>query len=138
VDDLGSSIAAACPKGVDIFFDNVGNAMIDTVLPLMRLHGRIVMSGQVADYNVPQGERVGITNTGEMIAKRLTMRGILVFDDIPHFAEAQAAMAQMIRDGQLIYREELYDGLEAMPEAFCGLFTGASFGRRLVRLGDIG
>ena len=47
-------------------------------------------------------------------------------------------MAQMIRDGQLIYREELYDGLEAMPEAFCGLFTGASFGRRLVRLGDIG
>lgn len=137
-DDLGAAIAAACPKGVDIFFDNVGNAMIDTVLPLMRVHGRIVMSGQVADYNVPQGQRAGITNTGEMIAKRVTMRGILVFDDIPQFAEAQAAMGQMIRDGHLIYREELYDGLDAMPEAFCGLFTGASFGRRLVRLGDIG
>jgi NADPH-dependent curcumin reductase CurA len=117
-------------------FDNVGNAMVDRVLPMMRLNGHIVVSGQVADYNVPHEQRAGITNTGEFIAKRLTMRGILVFDDIPHFTAAQAEMAAMIRDGKLIYREEMFDGLAAMPEAFCGLFTGASFGRRLVRLGE--
>ncbi len=136
VSDLDAVIAAACPKGVDVLFDNVGNAMIDRVLPMMRLNGNIVVSGQVADYNVPLGERAGITNTGEFIAKRLTMRGILVFDDIPQFASAQAEMSAMIRDGKLAYREEMFDGLAAMPEAFCGLFTGASFGRRLVRLGD--
>ncbi|MDM7957119.1 NADP-dependent oxidoreductase [Blastomonas sp.] len=136
VDDLDAAIAAACPKGVDILFDNVGNAMVDRVLPMMRLNGHIIVSGQVADYNVPLSERAGITNTGEFIAKRLTMRGILVFDDIPQFAAAQAEMGAMIADGTLVYREEMFEGLEAMPEAFCGLFTGASFGRRLVRLGD--
>lgn len=134
--DLDAALAAACPKGVDIVFDNVGNAMIDRMLPLMRLNGHIVMSGQVADYSVAPGERAGIVNTGEFIAKRLTMRGILVFDDIPNFAEAQAQIAAMIREGRLIYREERFEGLETMPQAFCGLFTGASFGRRLVHLGE--
>ncbi|WP_287889073.1 NADP-dependent oxidoreductase [Blastomonas sp.] len=135
-DDLAGAIAAAMPKGVDLLFDNVGNAMIDTVLPLMRLNGHIVVSGQVADYSVPHDQRVGITNTAEFIAKRLTMRGLVVFDDIPQFAAAQAEMGGMIRDGKLVYREELFDGLDQLPQAFCGLFTGANFGRRLVRLGD--
>ena len=135
-DDLSGVLAAACPKGVDLLFDNVGNAMIDRVLPLMRLGGHIVVSGQVADYNVPHDQRTGITNTAEFIAKRLTMRGMVVFDDLPQFAAAQAEMGGMIRDGRLIYREEFFDGLERLPEAFCGLFTGANFGRRLVRLGD--
>lgn len=135
-ESLSGAIAAAMPKGVDLLFDNVGNAMIDTVLPLMRFGGHIVVSGQVADYNVPHNQRVGITNTAEFIAKRLTMRGMVVFDDLPQFAAAQAEMGDMIRDGKLVYREEFFDGLEQLPDAFCGLFTGANFGRRLVRVGD--
>lgn len=134
---LAGAIAAACPKGVDLLFDNVGNAMIDTVLPLMRFNGHIVISGQVADYNVPHDQRTGITNTAEFIAKRLTMRGLVVFDDLPQFAGAQEQMGGMIREGKLVYREELFEGLEQLPQAFCGLFTGANFGRRLVQLGEL-
>ncbi|WP_373487591.1 zinc-binding dehydrogenase, partial [Blastomonas sp.] len=133
---LGAAIAGAMPKGVDLLFDNVGNAMIDRVLPLMRINGHIVVSGQVADYNTPHDQRPGITNTAEFIAKRLTMRGLVVFDDLPQFGAAQAEMGEMIRAGELVYREEFFDGLEQLPHAFCGLFTGANFGRRLVRLED--
>lgn len=134
--DLAAAIGAACPKGVDILFDNVGNVMIDTVLPLMRRNGRIVVSGQVADYNIPVDQRHGVRNTGEFIAKRLTMQGLVVFDDLPQFGAAQAEMGALIADGKLLYREEISEGLEALPGAFCGLFRGENFGRRLVRLGD--
>jgi NADPH-dependent curcumin reductase CurA len=132
--DLEGQIGAHMPEGVDILFDNVGNAMIDRLLPFMRKGGRIVVSGQVADYNLSAGERAGIKNTAYFIANRLRMEGLVVFDDIRGFAAVQSEMADMIAAGALIYREEFFDGLEALPPAFCGLFSGASFGRRIVRL----
>lgn len=129
--DFDAAFAAAAGPGYDVMLDNVGNAMIDRALPCMKLFGRIVLSGATADYvtNAPPG----LTNTRELIAKRLRMEGILVFDDLPGFAAAQAEMASLIQDG-LVYREMIFDGLDNLPEAFCGLFTGASFGRRLVRI----
>jgi len=132
--DLAASITAVCPGGVDVLFDNVGNAMIDTVIPLMRRNGRIIVSGQTADYSVPLEHRHGIKNTMEFIANRLMMQGILVFDDIPNFHAAQKEMSTLIREGKLIYEEEISLGVEALPEAFCGLFKGENFGRRLVRI----
>jgi NADPH-dependent curcumin reductase CurA len=135
--DLAGAIAVACPEGVDVLFDNVGNAMIDTVLPMMRLNGRIIVSGQTADYSVPLEERHGIKNTIEFIAKRLLMQGLVVFDDIPNFPEAQSAISELIRQGVLIYEEEIFEGLETLPLAFCGLFKGESFGRRLVKVGGV-
>ncbi|MBB6228758.1 hypothetical protein FHS79_002949 [Polymorphobacter multimanifer] len=126
-----AAFAEAAGPGFDVMLDNVGNAMIDRALPHMKVFGRIVLSGATADYladTVP-----GVVNMREMIAKRLRMEGILVFDDLPGFAEAQAGIAAMVADG-LVYREEIFDGLATLPDAFCGLFTGASFGRRLVRI----
>ncbi len=134
--DLSAAIVDAMPKGVDILFDNVGNAMIDRCLKLMRRNGRIVVSGQVADYNVPLAERDGVFNTGEFIGKRLLMQGLVVFDDMMQFPEAQQEMSGLIRDGKLVYKEEIFKGLEALPGAFCGLFKGKNFGRRLVKLKD--
>jgi len=134
--DLAASITAACPKGVDVLFDNVGNAMIDTVIPKMRRNGRIVVSGQTADYSVPLEHRHGIKNTMEFIANRLMMQGILAFDDIPNFHTAQKEMSTLVRDGKLIYEEEIFAGVDALPQAFCGLFKGENFGRRLVRIGE--
>ena len=135
--DLAGAISAACPMGVDVLFDNVGNAMIDTVIPMMRLNGRIIVSGQTADYSVPLEKRHGIRNTAEFIGNRLMMQGLVVFDDIPEFPEAQKEMSAYIRDGKLIFEEEFFEGLEALPKAFCGLFKSENFGRRLVKIRDV-
>jgi len=132
--DLTAAIAAACPKGVDVLFDNVGNESIDRVLPMMRMRGRIVVSGQVADYNLEPADRPGLKNTSVFITHRVRMEGLVVFDDIRQFPEAQAQLAAWIADGSLKIAIEETDGLDSLPEAFCGLFRGENFGRRLARL----
>jgi NADPH-dependent curcumin reductase len=126
------ALAKAFPEGIDVLFDNVGAAMIDRVLPLMRPGGRIVVSGQVADYNDP--DPPGLKGGRWFIASRLRMEGLVVFDDLKGFPTAQAEVAAMIAAGKLAYREERFQGLERAPEAFCGLFTGESFGRRIVEI----
>jgi len=133
-EDLAAAIAAVCPSGIDLLFDNVGNKMIDTVIPQMRLNGRIVVSGQTADYNTPIEKRHGIKNTTEFIGNRLSMQGMVVFDDIPNFTPAQKELSTLIQRQELIYREEIITGLDALPSAFCGLFIGDNFGRRLIKL----
>lgn len=132
--DFEAQFAAAAAGGFDVMFDNVGNAMIDRALPHMKLRGRIVVSGQVADYNTPNDAIPGLHNTREFIGRRLRMEGMVVFDDLPGFAAAQAELAGLIKAGSVQYREEIFDGLARLPEAFCGLFTGQSFGRRLIRV----
>lgn len=129
-----AEFAEVSAAGWDVLFDNVGNAMIDRALPVMKMRGRIVVSGQVADYNTPVEQVPGLKHTREFIAKRLRMEGLVVFDDLPGFAAAQAELAELIKNGTVKYREEVFEGLESLPEAFCGLFTGASFGRRVVRV----
>ncbi|MEO0983682.1 MAG: NADP-dependent oxidoreductase [Pseudomonadota bacterium] len=134
--DLSTDIAKAMPEGVDVLFDNVGNAMIDRILPMMRPGGRIVVSGQVADYNVDPRDRDGIKNTAPFITHRVRMEGLVVFDDARDFPKALGAMAEHIAKGELKVREERFEGVEAMPEAFCGLFRGENFGRRVVKVGE--
>ncbi|MGB3721931.1 MAG: NADP-dependent oxidoreductase, partial [Pacificimonas sp.] len=136
VSDLDAAIAEAMPKGVDLLFDNVGNAMIDRMLPMMRFGGRICVSGQVADYSVPPAERDGIRNTTPFITHQIIMQGLVVFNFARGFPEALTGMARMIHAGQLKLKEERFEGLEAMPTAFCGLFRGENFGRRVVRVGN--
>lgn len=135
--DLDKQLAAAFPEGVDILFDNVGNAMIDRVLPLMRPRGRIVVSGMVADYNRTAAETPGLHNTREFIGRRLRMEGLVVFDDLAQFPAAQAEVAALIRSRQLATREVIRDGIESLPGLFCELFAGggSDFGRRMVRVG---
>ncbi|NJC08262.1 NADP-dependent oxidoreductase [Polymorphobacter fuscus] len=132
--DFEATFADASAGGWDVMFDNVGNAMIDRALPHMKLRGRIVVSGQVADYNTPVDRVPGLKHTAQFIAKRLRMEGLVVFDDLPGFAGAQAELAGLIRSGAVVYREEVFEGLASLPAAFCGLFSGASFGRRVVRV----
>ncbi|MEM1035363.1 MAG: NADP-dependent oxidoreductase [Pseudomonadota bacterium] len=136
VPDLDAAIAKAMPKGVDLLFDNVGNEMINRVLPKMRLNGRICVSGQVADYNLSPEETPGIVNTKPFITHRVMMQGLVVFDFAKEFGVALNDMATLIGKGQLKLKEERFDGIEAMPEAFCGLFRGENFGRRVVKVGE--
>jgi hypothetical protein len=133
--DLEAAIDAAFPQGIDILFDNVGNAMIDAVLPRMKMRGRIVISGQVADYNTAADQVPGLRNTREFIARRLRMEGLVVFDDLPQFAGAQSEVAGLLKDGALKTREVVGEGLESLPGLFAGLFTGGDFGRRIAHVG---
>ncbi|MEL6324412.1 MAG: NADP-dependent oxidoreductase [Pseudomonadota bacterium] len=136
VSELDAAIADAMPDGVSLLFDNVGNAMVNRVLPLMRLGGRIVISGQVADYNLTPEDTPGIVNTRPFITHRVNMQGLVVFDDAKDFPEALQSMAAMIGDGRLKLKEERFEGIDKMPEAFCGLFKGENFGRRVVQVGE--
>lgn len=133
--DLTAAIAAEFPKGVDILFDNVGNAMVNRALPLMAMNGRICISGQVADYNLKPEETPGIVHTKPFITHRVNMQGLVVFDFARQFPEALGSMAKMIAGGSLKIQEDRFDGIAAMPEAFCGLFRGENTGRRVVRVG---
>ena len=136
VPDLDAAISEAMPKGIDLLFDNVGNTMVDRCLPKMRGHGRIVNSGQVADYSLAPEDRHGIKNTDVFITRRIKMQGLVVFDDARQFPEALTAMAGMIAKGELKLKEEVFEGIENMPAAFCGLFQGANFRRRLTKVGE--
>jgi NADPH-dependent curcumin reductase CurA len=132
--DIAAAVARECPGGVDVFFDNVGNSLVDPILPLMRAHGRIVICGQTADYNLAPEDRHGLKNTRAFIAARLKMQGLVVFDHAAGFPRAWADLTGWILDGRLRYREDAVDGIEALPDAFIGLFRGENFGRRIGRL----
>jgi NADPH-dependent curcumin reductase CurA len=132
--DIAAAVARECPGGVDVFFDNVGNALVDAVLPLMRLHGRLVISGQTADYNLTPDQRAGLKNTRAFITRRLKMQGLVVFDYAARFPQAWSELTGWILDGRLKYLEDVVEGLEALPGAFVGLFNGENFGRKLARL----
>lgn len=135
-EDLSAAIASEFPDGIDVLFDNVGNEMVNRVIPLMNLNGRICISGQVADYNVTPEKRFGIFNTAQFITHRINMQGLVVFDFAKHFGDALTGMSGLIADGSLKLKEERFEGIEAMPDAFCGLFRGENFGRRVVKVGE--
>ena len=134
IPDLDAAISEAMPKGVDVLFDNVGNAMVNRVLPKMRMNGRICISGQVADYNLTPEQTPGIVNTKGFITHRVMMQGLVVFDFAREFPTALNEMATLIAKGELKLKEERFEGLDKMPEAFCGLFRGENFGRRVVQV----
>lgn len=134
--DIAAAVARACPDGVDILFDNVGNTLVDPVLPLMRQHGRIVVCGQTADYNLAPEARHGLRNTSYFITARLKMQGLVVFDYAHEAPSARRELTDWVLEGRLRYREDVEIGIERAPAAFIGLFQGENFGRKLVRLAD--
>ncbi|MGB5947753.1 MAG: NADP-dependent oxidoreductase [Parvibaculum sp.] len=129
--NLTEAIREACPSGVDIYFDNVGAETLDAAILNMKEHGRIVVSGQVAEYN--RAEPVGIRNVTRFITHRLRMEGLVVFDYFKGFRDAQAEMAGWIHEGKLTYTEDVSEGLENSAAAFIGLFDGENLGRRLIK-----
>ena len=132
--DLSGAIAAACPAGVDVYFDNTAGPVSDAVLPHLAQRARVVICGtaSVAQWEPPPlGPRV----ERHLLVKRARMQGFLYFD---HVAEAEAAIARLagwVREGRLCYREEILDGLEQAPDAIAGLYRGENLGKRLIRAG---
>ena len=137
--DFAAKLAAASPKGIDVYFENVGGAVFDAVLPLLNTGARIPLCGLVSGYNatsLPDGpDRMGWL-MGQMLRKRLTMRGFIIFQDFAHlYPQFAKAMGDWLAAGKMHYVEEIIEGLEAAPQAFIGLLRGENFGKRVIHVG---
>jgi NADPH-dependent curcumin reductase CurA len=135
--NLAQAIAAACPNGVNVFFDNVGGKTLEAAVANMAMRGRIVISGQVSEYNKPAAERTGLRNVVAFIGQRLRMEGLVVFDYSKQFSSAIEEMSGWIRDGRLKFREEVTQGIESLPDLFIGLLSGRNFGRPLAQIRNL-
>ena len=131
--DLGAALAAACPNGVDVYFDNVGGPVTDAVMPLLNFWARIPLCGQISGYNASQIE-TGPRLQMIMVGRRVTQRGFIVSDFAPRFEPARRIMGELVRAGRLVFREDIVEGLENAPRAFIGLLRGENVGKLQVRL----
>ena len=137
---FADDLAKACDKGVDIYYENVGGAVFDAVLPLLNTKARIPLCGLIAQYNataLPDGpDRLALLQR-TILTKRLRMQGFIVFDDYgDRHQEFFAAMAPWVRDGKVKFREDVVDGLDHAPSAFIGLLEGRNFGKLVVKVSD--
>jgi NADPH-dependent curcumin reductase CurA len=121
----------AAPDGVDVYFDNVGGEALEAALSALRLHGRIIACGGISSYNEPQP---GPSNLFNVIAKRLTIRGMIVSDWLDHQKEFEMEVGGYFRAGKLKSKETVVEGLEQAVDAFLGLFQGQNVGKMVVKL----
>ena len=136
--DLPQALARACPDGIDVYFENVGGAVFDAVLPLLNPRARVPVCGLIAQYNdtdpAPGTNLLGLLPR-TILTKRIRMQGFIIFDDFgPRFGEFQQAMGDWVRAGRIKYREDVVEGLENAPAAFIGLLQGENFGKLIVRV----
>lgn len=134
------ALRAAVPDGIDIYFENVGGAVFDAVMPLLNPSARIPVCGLISQYNatsLPDGpDRMNLL-LGTILRNRMTVRGFIVFDDFGHlYPEFAKQMGDWVAQGKIQYREEVIEGLEQAPAAFVGLLKGEAFGKRVVKLSN--
>ena len=134
-DDLDAALDGACGGGVDVYFDNVGGQITDAVFRHLSIKARIVICGQISQYNLEQPE-LAPRALWPFITKRLRMQGFLVFDFAERYPEGLEQLTEWLKAGKLRYREDIVDGIENAPRAFLRLFQGQNFGKQLVKLGD--
>jgi NADPH-dependent curcumin reductase CurA len=131
--DLQAELGAACPNGIDCYFENVGGAVQAAVFDLLNPFARVAMCGMVSQYNqdpFPPGP-----NLGFVVGKRVRIQGFIVSDKPDRIAEWRRVAAPWVADGTLIYREDEIEGLENAPDALGGILGGRNFGKLLVRVG---
>lgn len=131
---FAEDLRAACPDGIDVYFDNVGGAVLETALSLLRRHARVVLCGLSAQYN--QDQRPPGPNLGPVIGARARLEGLVVYDHLPRHAQFQAELAPLVRSGALRYREEVSEGLAHAASAFVAMMQGQNRGKALVRVGE--
>ena len=130
---VGDGLDALCPDGIDMYFDNVGGAVLQAVMERLALNARVVLCGLMDQYNrddPPPGP-----NPALIIRARATVRGLVVYDHEDLRPQMEAQVGRRVRDGSLAFREEVFDGLEQAPAAFCSLMQGKTFGKTVVRVG---
>jgi hypothetical protein len=135
--DFAERLKAACPNGIDVYFENVGGKVFEAVFPLLNNYARVPLCGVISQYNAsapaPGTNWVPALMRG-VLSKRLTLRGFLVSDFFARRNEFASEVAGWVKSGRLKYREDIVEGLENAPRGLIGLLRGENFGKRLVRV----
>ena len=138
--NFAEELRAACPGGIDVYFENVGGAVAAAVLPLLNLYARVPVCGLIAQYNdteAPAGPDRLPGFFSRVLVKSLTIRGFIQNEFVSElYADFQRDVSGWIRDGRFAYREDVVDGLENAPAAFIGLLRGSNFGKLVVRVAE--
>jgi len=131
--ELDAALAAACPAGIDVYFDNTAGAISDAVMQRLNVGARVVICGtaSIASWDPPpQGPRV----ERHLLVKRARMQGILIFDFASRFPAGLALLTEWVRAGRIRYREDILEGIEEAPGSIAGLYRGENLGKRLIRI----
>lgn len=131
--DIHPALEAACPEGIDVYFDNVGGTTTDAVFTLINVHARMAICGQISQYNLTKPE-LGPRLLWNLISKRARVQGLLVTDFQDRHNEALEELASWVGEGRLQYRERITEGIENAPQAFIEMLGGANIGKQLVRV----
>jgi NADPH-dependent curcumin reductase CurA len=135
-EDVGERVAELCPKGVDVYFDNVGGEMLDAVLLQIAHHARVVLCGSISQYNVADEDRYGIQNYSMLTINRGTAQGFIILDYIPRAIEGLLCLNKWVDDGKLVLEIDMQHGFENIPATLARLFTGANLGKQLLKVSD--
>ncbi len=130
--DLGEALRAATPKGIDVYFENVGGEILDRVLARLNPFARIPLCGLVSQYNAK--EPYGVKNFGALLTNRVKLEGFIVSERMERWPVALAELATYVADGRIKYRESISEGLDSAPRAFIGMLKGENFGKQLVKV----
>jgi NADPH-dependent curcumin reductase CurA len=132
--DLVAKLQAACPKGIDVDFENVGGEVLAAVLKLINPFARIPLCGLVSQYNAT--EMPAGPNWSVLLVNRVLVKGFIVSDHLDRLPAFLADVGRWVREGRIKYREDVVEGLEHAPHAFIGLLQGKNFGKLLVKVGE--
>jgi leukotriene B4 12-hydroxydehydrogenase/15-oxo-prostaglandin 13-reductase len=131
--NYAAKLKELCPKGIDVYFDNVGGPLTDAVFTMLNVGARISICGQISQYNNTQVE-MGPRLLGALIVARAKVQGFLVSDYAARFGPGLAEMGKWVHEGKIKYREDIVEGFENLPRAFIGLLQGENIGKRLVKV----
>ena len=132
--DVAAALKRHCPRGVDVYYDNVGGPILDAVLGRLATKARVVLCGVISSYLT--GQHPGPSNYVNILSRTATMQGFNALDEWGRFDEAFAALRGWEERGLLVHRETIYEGIESCVDALNGLFTGANIGKMLVKVGE--
>ena len=141
---MKDALAAHCPDGVDVYFENVGGKTLEGVMPLMNVWGRIPVCGMISQYNLPG---MGLKGGGDtpnllpwmwrmILVNRLSVRGFIIFDHYDRFGAFLEEVSGHIRDGRVKYREHVVEGIENGPQTFIDMLGGGNFGKTLIKVAE--
>lgn len=132
-EDVKQRLKEECPKGMDVYFDNVGGEILDIALGRLRLNARVVICGAISQYNNKKDMR-GPSNYLSLLVNRATMQGMVVFDWANRYGEAAQALGTWLAQGKLKSREDIYEGIENFPQTYKRLFTGEKSGKLVLKI----
>jgi NADPH-dependent curcumin reductase CurA len=130
--DIDDSLREHCPDGIDVYFDNVGGSTLEAALRHANVFARIPVCGMISAYN--EVTDPGVRGLQMLLSKRITMTGFIIYDHVHKLADYQARVAPWLRSGELVFHEDIVEGIENAPSALIGMMKGEAIGKRLVQV----